>query len=170
MRLDGKVAIIMGAGQGPGDGSAIGNGRATALLFAREGARVACVDRNIESAAETVAMIEAEGGTALAFAADVTDEGAVAKVIEQSHTARGALDILHNNVGISIEGGDCPLEDVDERRFHRIMDVNLLGTMYACKHAPPIMRAAGRSSTSPRPRSAGPAIRRCCTPRRRRRW
>ena len=168
MRLDGEVAIIMGAGQGPGDGSAISNGRATAPLFAHEGARVACVDRNIESAAETVAMIEAEGSTALAFAADVTDEGAVAKGIEQSHTAWGALDILHNNVGISVEGDDCPLEGVDERRFHRIMDVNLLGTMYACKHALPIMRAAGRSSTSPRPRSAGPAIRRCCTPRRRR--
>ncbi len=142
MRLENKVAIIMGAGQGPGDGSAIGNGRATAILFAREGARLACVDRHLDSAAETVAMIEAEGGTAMALSADVTDEAAVGRVIQDCHAAWGALDILHNNVGISVEGGDCPLDGVDAENFQRIMNVNLLGTMYACKHALPIMRAA----------------------------
>jgi NAD(P)-dependent dehydrogenase (short-subunit alcohol dehydrogenase family) len=70
-RLAGKVAIVVGAGQTPGD--TIGNGRATAILFARQGARVVCVDRNIDSAAETVAQIEKEGGCAIAIAADATE-------------------------------------------------------------------------------------------------
>ena len=75
MRLAGKVAIVVGAGQTPGE--TIGNGRATALLFAREGARVLAVDRDLDSAEETVAMIDAEGGEARAFEADVTSEADV---------------------------------------------------------------------------------------------
>ena len=74
MRLDGKTAVIIGAGQGPTTGEIIGNGRATALTFAREGARVLCVDRHLASAEETAAMIRKNGGTAEAAAADVTDE------------------------------------------------------------------------------------------------
>lgn len=141
MRLDGKVAIIIGGGQAPGESAAIGNGRATALLFAREGARVCCVDRHLNSAEETADLIMKEGGTAIATAADVTDESAVAAAVKACADEWGRLDILHNNVGISVEGGDAPLADISTEAFERIFDVNLLGTMLACKYALPYMRA-----------------------------
>jgi NAD(P)-dependent dehydrogenase (short-subunit alcohol dehydrogenase family) len=82
MRLKDKVAIVVGAGQAPGATDAIGNGRATALLFAREGAKVLAVDRHLESAEETAALARAEGGEAQAAAAEVTDEAAVITEIE----------------------------------------------------------------------------------------
>ena len=82
----------------------------------------------------------------MSFAADVTDEDAVAAAIEASSKAWGGLDILHNNVGISVEGGDAPLGDVSAEAFDRIMRVNLLGTMYACKYALPIMRKKKRGA------------------------
>lgn len=141
MRLKDKVAIIIGAGQAPGASEAIGNGRATALLFAREGAKVFCVDRHTESAQETVDLVTAEGGTAVAASADVTDEDAVAAAINACVDQWDRIDILHNNVGISVEGGDAPLADVTTEAFDRIMDVNLLGTMLTCKHVLPVMRA-----------------------------
>ena len=75
MRLEDKTAMIVGAGQSPGE--TVGNGRATALLFAREGARVACVDRSMDAAEETAALIREEGGDAIALAADVTEEAAI---------------------------------------------------------------------------------------------
>ena len=78
MRLKNKIAIIMGAGQGPGSGAAIGNGRATALLFAAEGAKVCCIDRHADSAKETVDLILGKSGDAIAWVSDVTDETAVA--------------------------------------------------------------------------------------------
>ncbi|NKB59891.1 MAG: SDR family oxidoreductase [Alphaproteobacteria bacterium] len=140
MRLKDKVAIIIGAGQAPGASEAIGNGRATALLFAREGAKVFCVDRNLDSAQETANLIGKESGEAAATAADVTDEDAIAAAIRGCADTWGRVDILHNNVGISVEGGDAPLADVTTQAFDRIMDVNLLGTMLACKHVLPIMR------------------------------
>ncbi|MDP6705750.1 MAG: SDR family NAD(P)-dependent oxidoreductase [Alphaproteobacteria bacterium] len=140
MRLENRIAIIMGAGQGPGSSEAIGNGRATAILFAREGAKVACVDRNADSAEATVAMIAEKGGLAMALTADVTDEAAVAAAIQGTVERWGRIDVLHNNVGISVEGGDAPLAEVTAEAFDRIMNVNLLSAMYACKHAVPIMR------------------------------
>src|SRR5258708_24873270 len=96
-RVEGKVAIVVGGGQTPGE--TIGNGRATALLLAREGARLVVVDRSLASAEETVAMIRAEGGEAFAYQADVTDEAAVKGVIEAAVTRYGYVHILHNNVG-----------------------------------------------------------------------
>ena len=141
MRLEGKTAVIIGGGQAPGLSAAIGNGRATALLFAREGAKVCCVDRNLESAQQTADQITGNGGTATARAADVTDETALESAIRGSAEEWGRLDILHNNVGISVEGGDAPLEAVSTDAFERIFDINLLGTMFACKHALPIMQA-----------------------------
>ena len=140
MRLEAKVAIIIGGGQAPGESAAIGNGRATALLFAREGAKVCCVDRSLESAQETTDMIAREGGTAIAAAAEVTDETAVETAIKSCANEWGRLDILHNNVGISVEGGDTTLDKISTKAFERIFGVNLLGTMLACKHALPIMR------------------------------
>ena len=98
MRLRNKVAVVVGAGQTPGD--TIGNGRATAILFAREGARVVLVDHNYESAKETQALIEAEGGTCLSVKADVTRAADCAAFVSATVEAYGHIDVLHNNVGI----------------------------------------------------------------------
>src|ERR1700744_3386800 len=111
MRLKDRIAIVVGAGQSPGEG--IGNGRATAITFAREGASVLCVDRNLASAQETAAMIEAESGKtsgkAVAFEADVTKERDIKAMVEEAPKRWGRLDILHNNVGVSLAGGDAEL-------------------------------------------------------------
>ena len=90
-RLAGKTAVVVGAGQTPGE--TIGNGRATAILFAREGARVLCVDRLLASAEETVAMIEAEGGKASACQADITQEDQVEALIAVAKERLGRIDI-----------------------------------------------------------------------------
>ena len=91
MRLKDRVAIVVGAGQSPGEG--MGNGRATALTFAREGAHVLCVDHNIESAQETVDMIGAKGGTAVAFKADVTKQAEIKKELSDEHMTDLVLTI-----------------------------------------------------------------------------
>src|SRR5450631_897502 len=98
MRLEGKAGIVVGAGQTPGE--TIGNGRAAAVLFAREGAKVLGVDRDLVSAEETCAMIAREGGEASAFRADITVEADCAALVAEASARLGRLDILHNNVGI----------------------------------------------------------------------
>jgi len=138
MRLDGKIAIVVGAGQSPGEG--MGNGRATVLRFTREGAKVLAVDRNIASAQDTAAMVGAEGGRCEAFEADVTDEQTLAEAVAFAQKRWGRIDILHNNVGVSIDGGDAPLLDITEEVFDRVCAINLRGTVMACKHVLPIMR------------------------------
>jgi NAD(P)-dependent dehydrogenase (short-subunit alcohol dehydrogenase family) len=105
LRLEGKVAVVFGAGQSPGEG--LGNGRAAAIRFAREGARVVAANRSIESVEETAAMIRAEGGEAVAVKADVTQEADIVAAIGQAHGRWGSLDVLHNNVGVSLGGGDA---------------------------------------------------------------
>jgi NAD(P)-dependent dehydrogenase (short-subunit alcohol dehydrogenase family) len=139
MRLKGKVAVVIGAGQSPGEG--IGNGRATALRFAQEGAQVLAVDRDMDSAKETAALAEKDGGTCVAFAADVTQERTLVAAMAEAKRRFGRIDILHNNVGVSIAGGDAPLTDISEAALDRIFAINLRGTIMACKHAVPIMRA-----------------------------
>src|SRR5437870_4323552 len=110
MRLQEKVAIVVGAGQTPGE--TIGNGRATAILFAREGARVVLVDHNYDSARETQTMIEAEGGRCLAVAADVTKAADCRTFVEAAVEAYSRVDILHNNVGIGAgDGGITQLSE-----------------------------------------------------------
>src|SRR6185437_4295787 len=99
-RVQDKVALVVGAGQTPGE--TIGNGRATALLLAREGARVVAVDRDLASAEETVAQIAAEGGEAIALQADATSEDSVKQMIAAAVDRFGYVHILHNNVGASI--------------------------------------------------------------------
>ncbi|HLG16808.1 MAG TPA: SDR family NAD(P)-dependent oxidoreductase [Blastocatellia bacterium] len=136
MRLKDKVAIVVGAGQTPGD--TIGNGRATAILFAREGARVVLVDCNLESALETQAMIEAEGGQAIAVRADVTQESDCQAFVRATVEAHGRIDVLHNNVGIG--AGDSGIDALTERAWDRIMTVNLKGMFLSCKSALPVMR------------------------------
>ena len=97
-RLKGKVAIVVGAGSiGPG----WGNGKATAVAFAREGARVLCVDINLAAAEETAGLIEAEGGSAIAHRADVTKADEVAALVELCRARYGRIDVLDNNVGIA---------------------------------------------------------------------
>ena len=105
MRLEGKTAIIVGAGQSPGE--TMGNGRATALLFAREGAKVLAVDHRLELAQETAALVTKEGGTCVAFQADVTKEATLKAAVDEAMKLWGRIDILHNNVGVSLAGGDA---------------------------------------------------------------
>lgn len=138
MRLRDRVAIVVGAGQSPGEG--IGNGRATALTFAREGARVLCVDHNLESAQETVELIAAKGGAAVAFKADVTKEAELKVMVADAHARWGRVDILHNNVGVSLAGGDAQLLDITEEALDRCVAVNLKSCMFASRHVIPIMR------------------------------
>jgi NAD(P)-dependent dehydrogenase (short-subunit alcohol dehydrogenase family) len=138
MRLKDKVAIVVGAGQSPGEGT--GNGRATALTFAREGAKVLCVDHNLKSAEETVKMIADGRGMAEAFQADVTDSERLKAMAAAAHGLWGRIDILHNNVGVSISGGDAELPDITDEAFDRCVTINLRGTIMACKHVLPFMR------------------------------
>ena len=140
MRLENKTAVVIGGGQSGGSTTAIGNGRATAMLFAREGAKVLVVDRDMPMAQETVDLITEEGNVARAAVADVTDEGQVAAAVNACKDAWGTLDILHNNVGISVAGGDAPIEDITTEAFDLLINVNLRGMVYATKHALPIMR------------------------------
>ncbi|HEY4944294.1 MAG TPA: SDR family oxidoreductase [Rhizomicrobium sp.] len=136
MRLKDKTAIVVGAGQTPG--TTIGNGRAMAMLFAREGADVLCVDRDGARAEETVAMIAKEGGRATALEANITKAGAAEALIAAAQARFGHIDILVNNVGIG--GGDGPAHKLEEAAFDRIMTVNLKGMWLTIKSAIPIMR------------------------------
>src|SRR5690348_12523639 len=138
MRLKDRVAIVVGAGQSPGEG--VGNGRATALTFAREGARVMCVDHHLASAQETVDLIAAKAGTALAFKADVTKNAEIAAMVAETVDRWGRIDILHNNVGVSLAGGDAELLAITEEAFDRVVAINLKSCILAAKHVIPIMR------------------------------
>jgi NAD(P)-dependent dehydrogenase (short-subunit alcohol dehydrogenase family) len=142
VRLEGKVAAVIGAGQTPGD--TIGNGRATAILFAREGAKVLLVDRLLDSARETQEMIEKEGGTAFAFEADVTRESDCEAITAACVEQYGRLDALQYNVGIG--GGDAGATRLREEDWDQILDVNLKGCFLCCKHAVPVMREQGAGS------------------------
>ena len=138
-RLKGKTALVVGAGQTPGE--TIGNGRAMSILFAREGAQVLCVDRVAERAEETAALIVAEGGQATAFTANVSKASDVEAMIEAAKARLGRIDILVNNVGIG--GGDGPAHRVEEAAFDRILSVNLKGMWLTIKAAIPTMREQG---------------------------
>ena len=144
MRLKDRIAIVVGAGQSPGEG--IGNGRATALTFAREGAKVLCVDHNLASAQETVDMIAAKGGTAVAFKADVTSNDDIKAMVADAHGRWGRIDVLHNNVGVSLSGGDAELLAITEDAFDRCVAINLKSCILAAKHVIPIMRQQGSGS------------------------
>jgi NAD(P)-dependent dehydrogenase (short-subunit alcohol dehydrogenase family) len=132
MRLDGKVAFITGG--------ASGIGAETALRFAREGARVAIGDLNEAAAVALARRIDTQGGEALAVSLDVTQscqvEAAIAKTVDQF----GRLDILFNSAGIFIEGG---VLDHTEADWDAVMDVNVKGTFFACRHAIPAMLEVG---------------------------
>jgi NAD(P)-dependent dehydrogenase (short-subunit alcohol dehydrogenase family) len=137
VRLEGKVAIVVGGGQTPGD--TIGNGRATAILFAREGAKVLVVDRNEDSAEETAELIRKEDGTCRAMRADVTREEDCRAFVEACVSDFGRLDVLHNNVGIGT--GDGGVDQLTVDAWDRIYNVNAKSVFLACKYAIPVMRS-----------------------------
>ncbi|AZG08264.1 SDR family oxidoreductase [Pigmentiphaga sp. H8] len=155
-RLQAKVAVVIGGGQSPGEGT--GNGRAVAMRFAREGARVLVCDRNLEAAQATAALIREEGFEAVASKADVTVEQDLAAVMDLALARWGRLDILHNNVGISLAGGDADLLDITEESFDFVSRVNLRGTVFACKHAVPIMRRQRAGAIVNVASAAGPGL------------
>jgi NAD(P)-dependent dehydrogenase (short-subunit alcohol dehydrogenase family) len=132
-RLQGKTAIVTGAGSsGPG----WGNGKAAAMLFAREGAKVACVDLRRDAAEETAKIVRAEGGEALVFAADVSAKADVESVVAGCVEAWGRIDVLHNNVGIVTLGGPVELDEAD---WDRVVRVNLKSMFLTCKAVLPVM-------------------------------
>jgi NAD(P)-dependent dehydrogenase (short-subunit alcohol dehydrogenase family) len=132
-RLAGKVALIMGAGSsGPG----WGNGKATAVRFAEEGARVIAVDYNETAARETAALITGEGGIAEALRCDVTRSDEVASLVAGVAARHGRIDVLDNNVGIAEVGG---VVDLPEEEWNRVFSVNLTSAFLAMKYVIPIM-------------------------------
>jgi NAD(P)-dependent dehydrogenase (short-subunit alcohol dehydrogenase family) len=134
-RLEDRVTLVFGAGSsGPG----WGNGKAAATLYAREGARVIAVDRDLAAAEETAAIIRSEGHEGVALSADVTRASEVAATIAEAMRRHGRIDILHNNVGTT-EMGD-PIEATEES-WDRVMAVNLKSVFLACKHVLPVMKA-----------------------------
>ena len=141
-RLAGKTAIVVGAGQTPGE--TMGNGRAMAVLFAREGAQVLCVDRDMRRAEETVALIAAEGGHATGHLADITDAKQASEILDVAGARLGRVDILVNNVGIGARDG--PAQHLAEEAFDQIFDVNLKGMWLTIKAAIPVMRETGAGS------------------------
>ena len=142
LRLSGKAGIIVGAGQTPGE--TIGNGRAASILFAREGAQVLLVDRRLDSAEETAAMIRAEGGRAECIQGDWTRRADCSAYANACVEAFGRIDFLHNNVGIG--AGDADPLRLTEEAFDRIMNVNLKGCLLSCQAVLPVMREQGEGS------------------------
>ena len=139
-RLKDKVAIVTGAGSiGPG----WGNGKATAVLFAREGAKVLAVDRNPPAAEETRGIVEGEGGDCVAFEADVAKAADVQAMVAACLDAYGRIDILHNNVGVSSLGGPIELSEAEWDRLH---EVNLKSMFLTCKSVLPVMERQGGGS------------------------
>lgn len=132
-RLHGASAIVVGAGT-PADG--LSNGAACALLFAREGAQVLCVDRNEEAAAETVRRIETEGGRASSFFADAQEPAQLKDMVEVAVARHGAINVLHYNVGIE-EFGE--LTDVTDESWDRVHAINLRGAMASARSVMPYM-------------------------------
>jgi NAD(P)-dependent dehydrogenase (short-subunit alcohol dehydrogenase family) len=139
-RLKGKIAIVTGAGSG---GELVGNGAATALLFAREGASVLCADLDEDKAERTAALIREEGGSATALRADVSKAADCAAMVDACVTRYGGLDILDNNVGISVR---ADVLEVTEEQWDRVMAVNVKSIMLTAKFAVPHMARRGGGS------------------------
>jgi NAD(P)-dependent dehydrogenase (short-subunit alcohol dehydrogenase family) len=139
-RLKGKTAIVVGAGSiGPG----WGNGKATAVTFAREGAQVFCVDRNLAAAEETVKIITGEVGEATAFAADASKSADIEAMVAACLRAYGRIDVLDNNVGIAEMGS---VVEVTEASWDHVFAVNLKSAYLAMKHVIPVMARQGGGS------------------------
>lgn len=140
-RVEGKVAIVTGAGSTPGPG--VGTGKASAVVLAREGASVLLVDLHPERAEETRRMIEDEGGTAAVFAADATRAADCEAMVAAAVESFGTVDILVNNIGLASVG---TVVDMAEDAWDRALDVNLRTAFLASKYAVPVMAAQGSGS------------------------
>ena len=141
MKLKDKIAIVTGAGtfkkQFTGV-DAVGNGTAVAVTFAREGALVVCTDRSLEAAEDAAHLIQCEGGKAIALEMDVTNTAQVNRVVEEVVALYGRIDVLHNNVGIEIQGA---LVEVRDDEWDRVMEINLRGSMSVSRAVMPHMQA-----------------------------
>jgi NAD(P)-dependent dehydrogenase (short-subunit alcohol dehydrogenase family) len=136
-RLEGKVALITGAGSGIG--------RASAIRFAEEGARIVVAEIDPTLGLGTVEAVRAAGGEACCFETDVTDEASVARCVEGAVAANGHLDVLFNCAGGSL-ASDAPITEVDWSVYRRTMSLDLEGTLLVCRHAiPALIRAGGGS-------------------------
>jgi NAD(P)-dependent dehydrogenase (short-subunit alcohol dehydrogenase family) len=140
-RVEGKVAIVTGAGSTPGEG--IGTGKASAVVLAREGASVLLVDLHPDRAEETRKMIESDGGTAEVFAADCTKADQCEAMVQAAVDAFGTVDILVNNIGLAALG---TVVDLSEEAWDRSFDINLRTAFLASKYAVPVMAAQGSGS------------------------
>ena len=136
-RVKGKVAIVTGAGS---VGTGWGNGKAAAVLYAREGASVFAVDFNLKAVEETKAIIDKEGGKCVVQQVDVTDSSQVKAMVEQCVQVYGRIDILHNNVGVNEVGG--PVE-ISEENWDKVMAINVKSMFLACKYCIPYMEKQG---------------------------
>ena len=142
IRLEDRVAIVVGAGQTVGE--TIGNGRATAITFAREGALLILVDKDAASLEETAALARAEGAEVRTFVADVASDDGPDQIVAAAVDAFGRIDILHNNVGIG--AGDGPPHHLTDDAYDLIMDVNLRAMWRTCRAAVPTLRAGGHGA------------------------
>jgi NAD(P)-dependent dehydrogenase (short-subunit alcohol dehydrogenase family) len=140
-RVEGKVAIVTGAGATPGPG--MGSGKACALVLAREGAKVLLADLFEERAAETLKLIESEGGTAQVWAGDVSKAESAQAMVQAAVDAFGTVDILVNNIGRAALGN---VVDISEEDWDRSFDINLRTAFLASKYAVPVMAAQGSGS------------------------
>lgn len=136
MRLAGRIALVVGGGQQPGETT--GNGRATCLRFAEEGASVLVVDQSLAAAEETVAMIAAQGGKASALAADIAREADCKAIADTCVGRHGRIDILHNNVGRA--RGDKGTAELEAAMWDELMTLNIRGMFLVTKHVLPVMR------------------------------
>ena len=141
-RLAGKIAVVVGAGQTPGE--TMGNGRATSIRFAEEGAQVLLVDRDLASAEQTLTLVEERGGSGSCLEGDVTVEAHCAAITETCIERYGRIDILHNNVGIGTH--DCGPTKITGAIWDHIFNTNMKSIMFTCKHALPVMREQGSGS------------------------
>jgi NAD(P)-dependent dehydrogenase (short-subunit alcohol dehydrogenase family) len=139
-RLKGKIALVVGAGS---SGRGWGNGKATAVAFAREGAKVFCADINLAAAEETAGIIRSEGGEALAYRADVSNAADIKAMVDVCASAFGRIDVLDNNVGIAELGG---VVEVSEADWDRVFAVNLKSAYLTMKQTIPLMLRQGGGS------------------------
>jgi NAD(P)-dependent dehydrogenase (short-subunit alcohol dehydrogenase family) len=135
-RLEDRIAVVVGAGQTVGE--TIGNGRATAITFAREGARLVLADRESSSLEETAELARAEGAEVHTIVVDVVADDAPDRIVAAAVDAFGGIDVLHNNVGIG--AGDGPPHRIADDAYDLIMDVNLRSMVRMCRAAVPVLR------------------------------
>lgn len=135
MRLKDKVAIVTGGGQGIGQG--------IALMFAREGARIAIAQRTEAKLEQTKEQIEAMGGEVLAMPVDVGKDEEVKRLIDATRERYGGLDVLVNNAGIGLR---TPIDETDMADYDRVLDTNLKGMYLGCHHGVPLMKERGKGS------------------------